>query len=93
MLNAMLVTSAVLPMAGRPARITRSDACRPPKGAVHVDETGRDARQLSLALVGSGRHVDGVGEGFGKALETTIVAAGFGQFVETALGFLDLVAR
>ena len=61
--------------------------------AVHVDETRRDARQLSLALVGGGRHVDGVGEGFGKALEAAIVAAGFGQLVETALGFLDLVAR
>ena len=30
MLKAMLVASAVLPMPGRPARMTRSEACRPP---------------------------------------------------------------
>ncbi len=29
-LNAMLVASAVLPMPGRPARISRSESCRPP---------------------------------------------------------------
>ena len=30
MLKAMLVASEVLPMPGRPARITRSEGCRPP---------------------------------------------------------------
>ena len=61
--------------------------------AVEVDEAGRDARELAVALVGFGRHVDGGGERVGEALEAAIVAAGFGEFVEPALGLLDLVAR
>ena len=52
-----------------------------------------DAGQLALALVGGGRHVDGVRERVGEALEAAVVAAGLGELVEAALGLLDLVAR
>ena len=43
--------------------------------------------------IGVRRHVDGGGQRLGEALEAAVVAAGLGQFVELALGLLDLVAR
>ena len=49
--------------------------------------------QLAVALVGARRHVDRGGQRLREALEAGAVAAGFGQFVEPALGVLDLLAR
>ena len=60
---------------------------------VEVAQAGRDARQLAVALEGFGRHVDGDGERLRKALEAAVIAAGFGQFVQPALGILDLRPR
>ena len=54
---------------------------------------GCDARQLAVALKGFGRHIDRDGQSLRKALEAAIVAAGFGQFIQPALGVLDLRAR
>ena len=93
MLKAMLVASAVLPMPGRPARMTRSERCRPPIVAVEIAQARGDARQAAVALVGGRRHVDGGGERVGEALEAAVVFALLGELVEAALGFLDLVAR
>ena len=60
---------------------------------VEVAHAGRDAGEATVALEGLGRHVDGGGERVGEALEAAVVAAGFGDRVELALGLLDLVAR
>ena len=46
---------------------------------------------LSVALIGLGGHVDGGGDGLRKSLEAAFVAAALGDFVELALGFLDLL--
>ena len=71
----------------------RSDGCKPPILMSRSRRPGRDARQFAVALKGLGRHVDGDREGLRKALESAVVTAGFGQFVEPALGILDLRAR
>ena len=60
---------------------------------VEVVQAGRNARQFTVALVGIGRHVDGDRHRLGESLEAAFIAAGFGQFVEPALGVLDLRAR
>ena len=93
MLKAMLVASAVLPMPGRPATMTRSEACRPPSLWSRSVEAGGDAAEVPVALVGLGRHVDGGLERVGEALEAAVVAAALGDGVEPPLGFLDLLAR
>ena len=89
----MLVASAVLPMPGRPARMIRSEGCRPPILRVEIGQTGRQAGQAAVALIGVRRHVDRGGERLGEALEAAIVAAGLGEFVELALGVLDVALR
>ena len=61
--------------------------------AVEVVEPGGEPRQLAVALVGVRGHVDRGGQRLREALEAAVVAAAFGQFVEPALGLLDLVAR
>ena len=60
---------------------------------VEIAQAGGDARQLSVALEGLGGHVDGGRERLREALEAAVVAAGLGEFVELALGVLDLRAR
>ena len=50
-------------------------------------------RQFAVALERFCRHVDGDCHGLRKALEAAVIAAGFGQFVQPALGVLDLGAR
>ena len=92
MLKAMLVASAVLPMAGRPARMTRSERLQAAHHAVEVVEAGRDAGELAVALEGFGGHVDGAAQCVREALEAALVAALLGEFVEAALGLLDLLA-
>ena len=60
---------------------------------VEIAQAGGDARQFSVALERLGRHVDGDRQRLREALEAAVIAAGFGQFVEPALGVLDLRAR
>ena len=60
---------------------------------VEIAQAGGDARQFAVALKRLGRHVDRDGEGLRKSLEAAVVAAGLGEFVEPALGILDLRAR
>ena len=71
----------------------RSEGCRPPILASRSFKPGGEPRQLAVALIGARRHVDGGGQRLREALEAGAVAAGFGQFVEVALGILDLLAR
>ena len=49
--------------------------------------------RAAVALIGLRRHVDGDGQGLGEALEAAVIAAGFGKFVQPALGVLDLARR
>ena len=93
MLKAMLVASAVLPMPGRPAMMTRSEACRPPILWSRSARPVAMPRQVPVALVGLGGHVDGDLQRVGEALEAAAVAAALGDLVELALGLLDLLAR
>ena len=60
---------------------------------VEIGQAGRDARQVAVALVGAGRHVDRGGQRLGEALEAGIVTAGLGDFVEFAFGVLDVASR
>ena len=60
---------------------------------VEVAQARCRARQLAVALVGVRRHVQRDLHGLRETLEAAIVAAGFGQFVQPALGILDLRAR
>ncbi len=60
---------------------------------IEVAQAGGDARQASVALERFGRHVDGGGDRLREALEAAVVTAGLGEFVELALGVLDLGAR
>ena len=62
MAKPMLVASEVFPIAGRPARMMRSERCSPPIRAIEVGEAGRGAREPAGAIVGGGGHVDGRGE-------------------------------
>ena len=71
----------------------KSDALQAAHLGVEVAQAGGDARQPSVALEGVGRHVDGDVQRLRESLEAAVVAAGFGQFVELALGVLDLRAR
>ena len=63
----------------------------PAHDAVEVVEPRGEAREVAVALEGRGRHVDGVLERVGEAGEAALVAAGFRQLVEAALGILDLI--
>ncbi len=60
---------------------------------VEILEPGRHAREMSVALIGAVGHVYRDGQRIGEALEAAVVAAGLGDGVELALGFLDLLAR
>jgi len=53
----------------------------------------RDARKAAVALVGAGRHVDGIGEGAGERLEALAILAGLGHRIEGLFGPLDQLAR
>ncbi len=70
MLKAMLVASAVLPIDGRPARMIRSEACRPPILASSAFRTGGNAGEAAFALVGVVRHLDGSGQRTGERSRT-----------------------
>ena len=87
----MLVQSAVLPMAGRPARMMRSEDCSPPIFSSRSRSPGRDARQSAVALIGACRHVDRIGQRPREGLEALAVFAGLGHLIERLLGALDQV--
>ena len=78
-------------MPGRPARMIRSDGCRPPILVVKIGQAGGEAGQTAVALIGARRHVDRRRQRLGKALKAGIVASGLGDFIELALGFLDVL--
>ena len=71
----------------------RSDALQAAHLGVEVAQARRDAGQFSVALIGVGRHIEGDLHRLREFLEAAVVAAGFGQLVELALGVLDLCAR
>ena len=66
---------------------------QPAHHAVDVHQSGREAGQLAVALIGPRRHVDRGGQCGREALEAAVIAAGLGELVEPPLGILDLVAR
>ena len=93
MLKPMLVASALLPMPGRPARMTRSDAWSPPIWPVEIGEPRREARKVAVALVGGAGHVDGGEERGVEGLEAAVELALLGDLVEPLLRLLDLLLR
>ncbi len=80
-------------MPGRPASTIRSDCCSPPILPSRSRRPVADARQLAVALIGVGGHVEGDRQRLREALEAAVIAAGLGKIVELALGVLDLGAR
>ena len=66
---------------------------QPAHFGIEVLQPRRDPGELAVALEGAGRHVDRGGERLREALEARTIAIGFGEFVEPALGVLDLLAR
>ncbi len=60
---------------------------------IQIGQSGRQPGQSAVALIGVRRHVDRGRERLREALKSGIVAAAFGDLVELALGFLDVVCR
>ena len=58
--KAILVAKADLPMPGRPARIMRSELCRPPVFLSRVAQAGGEAADAALLLEGALGAADGV---------------------------------
>ena len=80
-------------MPGRPARMIKSDRCRPPifesrsRRPVEMPDS-LPSRWYALAAMSTSDF-----HRLREALEAAFVAAGFGEFVELAFGVLDLRAR
>ena len=70
----------------------RSDGLQAAHLGVEVLETGCQAGQAPLALIGAGRHIDCSGERRFELLKASAVAPDLREFVQTAFGILDLVA-
>ena len=89
----MLVASAVLPIDGRPARITRSEGCSPPsflsRSASPVVTPVIWPSRLNAASAIMIALVDGVGE----RLQPAFGLPGLGEIEELLLGRLDLLGR
>ena len=66
---------------------------QPAHHAVEIAQPGGEPREVAVALIGVRRHLDRGGERLGEALEAAVIAAGFGEFIEAALGLFDLVLR
>ena len=88
----MVTASAVLPMLGRPARITRSEGCRPPSfwsrpvSRVGTPETLPTLCQaLSMCLIAARQHD-------GNGAELALDLALLGEAEQLLLGELDLLA-
>ena len=60
---------------------------------VEIGKTGRQTRQMPVALVGGARHLDGSGQRRAEAEEARPVLALLGQLVEPPFRFLDLLLR
>ena len=57
---------------------------------IHLDQAGRHAGQLAVALVGLLGHLDRAGERLAESEETALGAVGLGQREQLLLGDLDL---
>ena len=77
-------------MPGRPASTIKSERCRPPMLASSEWMPVEMPDRRAVALEGDGRHVDRQRHGIVEGLEAAVVAAGFGQFEQAALGIFDL---
>ena len=92
-LKAMLVASAVLPMPGRPARMIRSDGCRPPilalSRSIPVVMPATWPARVERGARGLDDHLGRLGE----ALDAALLAALFGDAVQRDFGLLDLLLR
>ena len=60
---------------------------------IEILELGRQTRQLAVALIGVGRHLERGGQRGLESLEAAAVAADLGELVQAPLGVLDLLAR
>ena len=76
--------------AGKDDQIGGLQAAHP---AIEIGQAGRQPGQAAVALIGARRHVDGRGQRLGEALKAEIVTSGLGDFVQSALGVLDVVYR
>ncbi len=94
MLKAMLVASAVLPMAGTAGEDDQVGALQ---AAHHAGRDRAGRSRCPTACRRAGRRCaamsTAVVSACGEALEAAVVAARLGELVELALGVLDLVAR
>ena len=88
--KAIFVASAVLPMPGRPARISRSDGCSPPVLLVEVAQAGGEAGDVAGALERPLRAPHRFGERLFEGDEAAIGAAIGREAVQRLLGRLDL---
>ena len=91
MLKAMLVASEVLPIEGRPARISEIGGVQAAEALVEVGEAGGEAGEAAVALVGGVGDADGVDDGAAEGLEAAVDLALLAELVERLLGLDDLV--
>src|SRR3954468_15943824 len=88
----MLVASDVLPMPGRPATMMRSECDKPPilvsRSRKPVEIPDSFPSRWNAFAARSTASVSAC-----EFLETAVIAAGFGELVEPALGVLDLRPR
>ena len=87
----MLVPSAVLPMPGRPARISRSEGCRPPKRLSMSVKPGGDAGNPPAPRLGLFRIFHGAAQRFVKVHGAFAIFVGLGHRIERLFGLGDLV--
>ena len=89
-LAAIVIASAVLPMLGRPARITRSDGCSPPSfSSRSVSPVGTPVTRLLLCSAAS-TILTVLVSTCGKARKPPSNSPVLGQLEQLALGGLDL---
>ena len=85
--------SAVLPIEGRPARMTRSERLQSAHFAVEVAQARRDAGDVAVALVRFLGHFDRRDQRLFKLDKTAIHLAGAGEFEQPLFGRFDLGRR
>ena len=76
--------------AGEDDQVGRLQAAHP---GIEIGQAGGEPRQAAVALIGPRRHVDRGGERLGETLEAALVASGFGELEELALGVFDVALR
>lgn len=89
----MLVASGRLAHAGTSRDDDEVGVLQAAHLGVEVAQARRDARQLSVALERLRREVDRDRQRLREFLEAAVIAAGFGELVQAALGVLDLRPR